>query len=45
MGSNLRAPFLLTQAMAAQDLPHLQDDRGEPMAQGLIVFQQFLAFQ
>lgn len=37
MGSNLRAPFVLTQAMAAQDLPALIDDQGEPMAQGLVV--------
>lgn len=37
MGSNLRAPFLLTQAMAAQALPPLVDDQQEPMAQGLIV--------
>jgi NAD(P)-dependent dehydrogenase (short-subunit alcohol dehydrogenase family) len=37
IGSNLRAPFLLTQAMAAQGLEPVQDARGEPMATGLIV--------
>ena len=37
MGSNLRAPFLLTQAMAKQGLTPATDDGGEPMAQGLIV--------
>ena len=37
MGSNLRAPFLLTQAMAAQDLPPELDEREEPRAPGLIV--------
>ncbi|KIN70695.1 Short chain dehydrogenase [Sulfitobacter noctilucae] len=37
MGSNLRAPFVLTQAMAAQKLPAAIDEQGEPMAQGLIV--------
>ncbi|QBF33572.1 short chain dehydrogenase [Thalassococcus sp. S3] len=36
-GSNLRAPFLLTQAMAAQDLPAQTDKNGEPRASGLIV--------
>ena len=35
--SNLRAPFVLTQALAAQDLPILQDDAGEPLASGLVV--------
>lgn len=37
IGSNLRAPFVLTQAMAAQGLQPVSDDRGEPMATGLIV--------
>ena len=37
MGSNLRAPFLLTQAMAAQGLAAAQDNAGEPLATGLIV--------
>ncbi|MGC3938594.1 SDR family oxidoreductase [Roseobacter sp. EG26] len=37
MQSNLRAPFLLTQAMAAQGLSPLKDDAGEPMAAALIV--------
>ncbi|MEM8730051.1 MAG: SDR family oxidoreductase [Pseudomonadota bacterium] len=36
-GSNLRGPFHLTQAMAAQDLAPLEDSCGEPMAAGLIV--------
>jgi NAD(P)-dependent dehydrogenase (short-subunit alcohol dehydrogenase family) len=36
IGSNLRAPFVLTQAMAAQGLPPLAGE-SEPMAQGLIV--------
>ena len=36
MQSNLRAPFILTQAMAAQDLV-ASDDAGEPRAVGLIV--------
>ena len=35
--SNLRAPFVLTQAMAAQDLQPAIDDGGEPLATGLIV--------
>lgn len=35
--SNLRAPFVLTQAMAAQNLEPLLDDEGEPFAAGLIV--------
>ena len=35
--SNLRAPFILTQAMAAQDLPERTDERGEPLASALIV--------
>jgi NAD(P)-dependent dehydrogenase (short-subunit alcohol dehydrogenase family) len=37
IGSNLRAPFVLTQAMAAQGLVPDTDDRGEPKAVGLIV--------
>ncbi|MCE8512225.1 SDR family oxidoreductase [Ruegeria pomeroyi] len=37
MESNLRAPFVLTQAMAAQGLEPILDDNGEPMASGLIV--------
>ncbi len=37
MGSNLRAPFVLTQAMAAQGLPEETDEAGEPVATGLIV--------
>jgi len=37
MGSNQRAPFVLTQAMAAQDLVADQDAAGEPVASGLIV--------
>ena len=37
MGSNLRAPFVLTQAMAAQGLRAEIDDAGEPRAIGLIV--------
>lgn len=36
IGSNLRAPFLLTQAFAAQAAPAGQQD-GEPLATGLIV--------
>jgi NAD(P)-dependent dehydrogenase (short-subunit alcohol dehydrogenase family) len=35
--SNLRAPFVLTQAMAAQGLAPATDDAGEPVASGLIV--------
>lgn len=35
--SNLRAPFVLTQALAAQVPEALRDDRGEPVAQGLVV--------
>ena len=35
--SNLRAPFVLTQAMAAQGIPALQDENAEPVAGGLIV--------
>ncbi|MFG6539047.1 SDR family oxidoreductase [Sulfitobacter sp. CS16] len=37
IGSNLRAPFVLTQAMAAQGLQATSDDRGEPRSPGLIV--------
>lgn len=37
MGSNLRAPFVLTQAMAAQNLTAELDDAGEPRATGLII--------
>lgn len=37
MGSNLRAPFVLTQAMAAQGLTAGTDRQGEPMPIGLIV--------
>ncbi|SIS98156.1 NAD(P)-dependent dehydrogenase, short-chain alcohol dehydrogenase family [Roseivivax lentus] len=35
--SNLRAPFVLTQALAAQVPPPVADENGEPMAQGLVV--------
>lgn len=35
--SNLRAPFILTQAMAAAIPDAVQDEAGEPVAQGLIV--------
>ncbi|MGB7241510.1 MAG: SDR family oxidoreductase [Sulfitobacter sp.] len=37
MDSNLRAPFVLTQAMAAQELRPSLDEAGEPVASGLIV--------
>jgi NAD(P)-dependent dehydrogenase (short-subunit alcohol dehydrogenase family) len=37
MESNLRAPYVLTQGFARQCPPALTDDRGEPLAQGLIV--------
>lgn len=37
IGSNLRAPFVLTQAMVAQGLQATSDERGEPRATGLIV--------
>lgn len=37
MQSNLRAPFILTQKMAAQGLAPLADEAGEPQAAGLIV--------
>ena len=36
-GSNLRAPFVLTQAMAAQDLRAERDAAGEPLSAGLVV--------
>lgn len=35
--SNLRAPYVLTQAFARQCPPALTDESGEPLAQGLIV--------
>lgn len=35
--SNLRAPFVLTQAFAEQVPPPLTDDAGEPLARGLVV--------
>jgi NAD(P)-dependent dehydrogenase (short-subunit alcohol dehydrogenase family) len=37
MQSNLRAPFILTQAMAAQGLSPVTDAAGEPQASALIV--------
>jgi NAD(P)-dependent dehydrogenase (short-subunit alcohol dehydrogenase family) len=37
IGSNLRAPFVLTQAFAAQCPAPRADAQGEPVAQGLIV--------
>lgn len=37
IGSNLRAPFVLTQAMAAQGLEPQTDENDEPVAVGLIV--------
>lgn len=37
MMSNLRAPFVLTQAFAAQVPPPLRDAGNEPVAQGLVV--------
>ncbi len=37
MMSNLRAPFVLTQAFAAQCPAPLRDAAGEPVAQGLVV--------
>lgn len=37
IGSNLRAPFVLTQQFAAQVPEPAQDDAGEPLARGLIV--------
>ena len=35
--SNLRAPYVLTQAFARQCPPAVADENGEPLAQGLIV--------
>ncbi len=35
--SNLRAPYVLTQAFARQCPPAIPDDAGEPLAKGLIV--------
>ena len=35
--SNLRAPFVLTQAFGTQVPPALTDDHGEPVAQGLVI--------
>ncbi|PIL18858.1 short-chain dehydrogenase [Puniceibacterium antarcticum] len=37
MESNLRAPFVLIQAFAAQVADPLMDERNEPVAQGLVV--------
>ena len=37
IGSNLRAPFVLTQAMARQGLHATTDECGEPRATGLVV--------
>lgn len=37
INSNLRAPFVLTQAMAAQGLAPGRDEMGEPVATGLIL--------
>jgi len=37
MESNLRAPFVLTQAMSAQGLGPVRDGRGEPVASGLVL--------
>ena len=37
LGSNLRAPFLLIQALAAQVPDPVTDENGEPVAQGLVV--------
>ncbi|AZV79578.1 SDR family oxidoreductase [Parasedimentitalea marina] len=37
MGSNLRAPFVLIQNMAAQDLDVSVDANGEPLSGGLVV--------
>ncbi len=37
IGSNLRAPYVLTQAFARQCPPAVPDAAGEPVAQGLIV--------
>lgn len=37
IGSNLRAPFLLTQAFAAQAPQAVTDENGEPLAQAMIL--------
>ncbi len=37
METNLRAPFVLTQAFAAQCPPAVIDENGEPLAQGLVI--------
>ncbi|MCV6596282.1 MAG: SDR family oxidoreductase [Mangrovicoccus sp.] len=37
MESNLRAPFVLTQALAAQMPAAAPDEQGEPLAQGLVI--------
>lgn len=37
IGSNLRAPFLLIQAFAAQGITAVPDAAGEPVAQGMIL--------
>ena len=37
IGSNLRAPYVLTQAFARQCPPAVPDDQGESLAQGLIL--------
>ncbi len=37
MESNLRAPFVLTQGLAAHIPEAVMDDHGEPLAQGLVV--------
>jgi len=37
INSNLRAPFFLTQAMGAQNLPAEIDENGEPISVGLVV--------
>ncbi|NJS40634.1 MAG: SDR family oxidoreductase, partial [Rhodobacteraceae bacterium] len=35
--SNLRAPYVLTQAFARQCPPAVMDENGEPLAQGLVI--------
>jgi len=37
IGSNLRAPFVLTQALAAQAPEAITDDAGEPMAAAMVI--------
>lgn len=37
IGSNLRAPFVLTQALAAQAPKAMMDDAGEPVARSLVI--------